>query len=63
MWCYFRRGGHFDAVEFVKAESDADAIEQGKVRFRIYAHAGFDDFEVRDGQRVVYRYQATTDKP
>lgn len=46
MRCYFMRGGHIAAVEFLQHGSDENLIKQGKILFNEQANGFYDGFEV-----------------
>ena len=57
MRCYFMKGGHIAAVEFLPRDADdAAAILAGKKLFQARSRDRFDGFEIWDQKRLVFRY-------
>jgi hypothetical protein len=57
MRCYFIKGGHIAAVEFLQQTTDQARITEAEGLFETVGKSkGAEGFEVWDGSRLIYRY-------
>jgi hypothetical protein len=56
MRCYFMKGGHIAAVEFLTETTDESRIAKSLELFAEKRQQGAEGFEVWDGPRFIYRY-------
>lgn len=60
MRCYLMRGSRIANVQILDRGPDDELIQQSLAFFEQHSQAAYDGFEVWDGKRFIYRFNAAS---